>query len=130
MIRELWLKQGWSQEQLAQMSGVSLRTIQRAERGDAISLESQKSIAAVLDIHFSQLQETDMNSKVEPLPTVNPQTQPSPDYRSSLVIYAIVIGFLFVINALTNRDYWWVVWPALGWGLAIALKILKEHFPK
>ena len=114
MIRELRLKHGWSQEQLAQMSGVSLRTIQRAERGDAISLESQKSIAAVLDIHFSQLQETDMNSKVEPLPTVNPPTQPSPDYRSSLVIYAIVIGFLFVINALTNRDYWWVVWPALG----------------
>ena len=129
MIRELRLKRGWSQEQLAQMSGVSLRTIQGAERGDAISVESQKSISAVFDIHFSQLQETDMNSKAEPLLAENKPTPPY-DYRRSVVIYAIVIGFLFVINALTNRDYWWVVWPALGWGLAIALKILKTHLPK
>ncbi len=137
MIRELRLKRGWSQEQLAQMSGVSLRTIQRAERGDAISVESQKSISAVFDIHFSQLQENTMNSKVEPVSTpsmphqeLTQSTSTSHDYRHSVMVYVVVIGFLFLINAFTSPDYWWVIWPALGWGLGIVLKILKAYVPK
>lgn len=36
-----------------------------------------------------------------------------------LITYAVVIGFLFLINALTNRSYWWFVWPALGWGIGV-----------
>ena len=137
MIRELRLKRGWSQEQLAQMSGVSLRTIQRAERGDAISVESQKSISAVFDIHFFQLQENTMNSKVEPVSTpsmphqeLTQSTSTSHDYRHSVMVYVVVIGFLFLINAFTSPDYWWVIWPALGWGLGIVLKILKAYVPK
>lgn len=62
--------------------------------------------------------------------TVSQQSAPLYDYRRSLVIYAVVIGFLFLVNALTDHSYWWVVWPALGWGLAIVLKILKARFPK
>ncbi|MGH6608723.1 MAG: 2TM domain-containing protein [Burkholderiaceae bacterium] len=36
-----------------------------------------------------------------------------------LTTYAVVIGALFLINALTNRAYWWFVWPAIGWGIGI-----------
>lgn len=79
-----------------------------------------------------------MNSTVESVSTTSAEhhqvsNQSMPviyDYRHGVAVYVIVIGFLFVINALTDRDYWWVVWPALGWGLAIALKILKTRFPK
>ena len=35
-----------------------------------------------------------------------------------LSTYVIVIGALFVINALTGSR-WWFFWPALGWGIGI-----------
>ena len=49
MIRKIRLSKGWSQEQLACFSGLSVRTIQRIERGHSSGLESLKCISAALD---------------------------------------------------------------------------------
>ncbi|MCF6273711.1 MAG: helix-turn-helix domain-containing protein [Rhodobacteraceae bacterium] len=57
IIRKLRLDRGWSQEQLAEISGVSTRTIQRIERGKKASLESLKCLAAVFETEINQLQE-------------------------------------------------------------------------
>jgi hypothetical protein len=35
-----------------------------------------------------------------------------------LAIYVVVIGFLFLVNAMTGSR-WWFVWPALAWGIGI-----------
>ncbi|MBP8039796.1 MAG: helix-turn-helix transcriptional regulator, partial [Aeromonadaceae bacterium] len=60
-VRKLRLQRNWSQEQLAQVSGLSIRTIQRIERGQTPGLESVKSLAAVFDVHVeSLLMENDM----------------------------------------------------------------------
>ena len=59
IIRKLRLEKGWSQEQLAEMSGVSTRTIQRIERGGKASLESKKCLAAVFDMKINKLQKDD-----------------------------------------------------------------------
>ncbi|PHQ99547.1 MAG: hypothetical protein COB39_03075 [Marinosulfonomonas sp.] len=32
---------------------------------------------------------------------------------------------LLVINLLSSPGYLWVVWPALGWGIAIVLEALN-----
>ncbi len=53
LIQKLRLQRGWSQEQLAEFSGLSTRTIQRIERGQKPSLESLKSLASVFEIDFS-----------------------------------------------------------------------------
>src|SRR5512134_2212792 len=37
--------------------------------------------------------------------------------------YVIVIGFLFLINAVTGSR-WWFIWPALGWGIGILVHAL------
>ena len=55
-IRELRKQKYWSQDQLAQMSGLSLRTIQRIERDQKAGLESLKALSAVFDIEISELQ--------------------------------------------------------------------------
>ena len=44
-----------SQEQLAQMSGLNVRTIQRIERGNTASIETLKCIASALEIDISAL---------------------------------------------------------------------------
>jgi transcriptional regulator with XRE-family HTH domain len=62
MLRNLRISKGWSQEQLAQFSGLSIRTIQRIERGHNAGLESLKCIAAVFEIDVSILRKETYSS--------------------------------------------------------------------
>jgi len=57
IIRKLRLDKGWSQEQLAEISGVSTRTIQRIERGKTASLETLKCLASVFETDLQTLKE-------------------------------------------------------------------------
>jgi len=43
-----------------------------------------------------------------------------------LIAYFGVIGFLFIINMLTDWRELWFYWPALGWGLFLYLDWLKS----
>lgn len=49
-IKKQRQERAWSQEQLAQVSGVSVRTIQRIENGHPASFESLNAIASAFDI--------------------------------------------------------------------------------
>lgn len=55
-IRSLRQKHNWSQQQLAQMSGLNIRTIQRVEKGESVGLETMKSLAAVFEVDVDELQ--------------------------------------------------------------------------
>ena len=57
VIRKLRAKRGWSQEQLADFSGLNVRTTQRAESGQKASMETLLSIAAVFEVDVSTLTE-------------------------------------------------------------------------
>jgi transcriptional regulator with XRE-family HTH domain len=50
IVRKLRLRKGWSQDQLAELADVSVRTIQRVERGHAPSLETARALAAVFEV--------------------------------------------------------------------------------
>lgn len=49
-LRALRSARQWSQEQLAELSGLNLRTIQRLEAGAKISTESLRALAAVFEV--------------------------------------------------------------------------------
>jgi transcriptional regulator with XRE-family HTH domain len=55
ILKQLRLSRLLSQEQLAQMSGLSVRTIQRIESGHSASLESLKCLAAALEVDISTI---------------------------------------------------------------------------
>lgn len=43
--------------------------------------------------------------------------------RVHLAVYLSVIAFLVLIYAMTDfGGYFWPVWPAMGWGLAVAIQ--------
>ncbi len=123
ITRKLRLQRGWSQEQLAQLSGLSIRTIQRIERGQKPGLESQKSLAAVFEITIAELQqEPDMNNDVyitEEEQTAIDQVRAIKSFYSHLTTYVLVIALLFIINYLVDSSYIWAWWPAMGWGIGI-----------
>jgi transcriptional regulator with XRE-family HTH domain len=54
-IKELRLKRVWSQEQLADIAGINVRTIQRIEHGDVASFESLKAVANALGVDVGEL---------------------------------------------------------------------------
>ncbi|MET1254612.1 helix-turn-helix domain-containing protein [Aliikangiella maris] len=56
-VKKLRLQKCWSQEQLAEFSGLSVRTIQRLEKGQPASMESLKALASVFELNLSDLQE-------------------------------------------------------------------------
>jgi len=57
VLKKMREKRTWSQEQLAEMSGLSVRTIQRIEAGNKASLESLKSLASVFEVKVSTLEQ-------------------------------------------------------------------------
>jgi transcriptional regulator with XRE-family HTH domain len=54
-LRELRTARQWSQEQLARLSGLNLRTIQRLESGAKVSMESLRALAAVFEVPAESL---------------------------------------------------------------------------
>lgn len=54
-IRNLRVSNGFSQEKLASMSNVSKRTVQRAEKGEAIALETLNFLAEALGVSPEEL---------------------------------------------------------------------------
>ena len=57
IVKKLRNKHKWSQEQLAELCGLNVRTIQRVESGNKASLETVKSLASVFEVDISILTE-------------------------------------------------------------------------
>jgi transcriptional regulator with XRE-family HTH domain len=75
-VKSLRLDKNWSQEQLAQLSGLNIRTIQRIEKGDSVGLETLKSLAAVFEVDVNELK--NHNSKQHKL--LNTQEESVPPF--------------------------------------------------
>jgi transcriptional regulator with XRE-family HTH domain len=124
LVQKLRLQRGWSQQQLAELSGLNVRTIQRIEKGQEPSVESLKSLAAVFNVDFSTLKEQGMDNVIsesqsaEEILAFN-QVRKLKGFYIHLAQYVLVIALLTVINALTTPNRWWVQWVIMGWGVGV-----------
>jgi transcriptional regulator with XRE-family HTH domain len=130
LIQKLRLQRGWSQEQLADLSGLSVRTIQRLERGQPASVESLKALGAAFEIDFSDLKEPDMNTAPSQSIRIDEalalaHVRKLKGFYMHLVLYVSIVGFLALVNLMTYRHYLWFIWAGLGWGIGILLHALR-----
>lgn len=56
-VKALRLAKHWSQDELAQMSNLNVRTIQRVEKGQSVGTETLRALAAVFEITTDELVE-------------------------------------------------------------------------
>jgi transcriptional regulator with XRE-family HTH domain len=124
LVQKLRLQRGWSQQQLAELSGLNVRTIQRIEKGQEPSVESLKSLAAVFNVEFSTLKEQGMDNAVSETQSAEEilafnQVRKLKGFYIHLAQYVLVIAVLTVINALTTPNRWWVQWVVMGWGIGV-----------
>lgn len=133
-VKKHRLEKAWSQEQLAQTSGLSVRTIQRIEQGQKAGLESLKCLAAVFETNISDLIEEEqmIEDKRTSINLNNRDEAEAIEYVKNLkgfhmswLTYLVVIPGLYLINIFVTPEYMWVIWPALGWGVSILYKGLK-----
>jgi len=90
-------RRAWSQEQLAEVAGLSLRTIQRVETSGSASFETAKAIAAVFEFEVASLRQ-----QVAPVVASPSARTPAPRWRylglaASLTLAGL--GILFMRDA-------------------------------
>jgi transcriptional regulator with XRE-family HTH domain len=116
ILKQIRISRHFSQEQLAQISGLNVRTIQRIESGKNASLESLKCIAAALDVDVTTLNQEkfmiDKNSdNWKNLPLVLKcwfvfnflQTKPSRKSAYRIEIIGHISGFAFCCLGMINE---------------------------
>jgi transcriptional regulator with XRE-family HTH domain len=138
LVQKLRLQRGWSQQQLAELSGLSVRTIQRIERGQGASVETLKSLASVFEIDFSELNSEapmlNLSNGVSPNPTTGTEAQELlamqhvrklRKFYVHLMQYVLVISGLTIFNLISSPRHLWFFWPAFGWGIGIVAHALS-----
>jgi transcriptional regulator with XRE-family HTH domain len=130
LVQKLRLQHGWSQEDLAELCALSVRTIQRIERGGAASAESLKALAAVFEIDLASLREPAMDQPRAPVIASEEalalaHVRRIKRFYSHLIQFAVMIAALAVMNYITNPRELWVLWVALVWGSVLAVDGLQ-----
>jgi transcriptional regulator with XRE-family HTH domain len=116
-IRQLRETRGWSQEHLAEVAGISARTVQRVEAEGNAAPESRMAIAAALEIEAAELGLA---------PVVAPSVpRKAHGWRRHVPIYLLVCGGLVLGDVLAHGGVTWSRWPLLGWGVGLLLHWLR-----
>ena len=126
IVRKIRLQRSWSQEQLSEFSGLSVRTIQRIERGQKAGLESLKSLAAVFEIQVDELQQ---ESEMENLIQLSLEEENAlkyvkdiKDFYTHLIIYGVVMIFIFLMHMMSQPDdFTGVMISATAWGAGVVI---------
>lgn len=128
IVKKLRLQRGWSQEHLAQLTDVSVRTIQRIERGNKPGLETIKSLAAVFEVDISTFDSGDNRMNDQQLKADEVQAMQYVkgviEFYSHLLMY-VVFASVFLLNGGSHIEG--IQWPFLGWALGLTMHGLWSH---
>ena len=101
LIRKLRLQRCWSQEQLAELCDLSVRTIQRLEKGDSAGVETYKSLALVFEVNFQELRQQQERSMNKQLNISNDEHRVIVQVKEIKGLYNHLVSCVMVVTALT-----------------------------
>ncbi len=121
-IRQRRIEKGWSQLQLAEFAGLSLRTIQRIETGQTPTIETLKSLAAVFEVNFNELivdfdclevDESKLNDdELNELKHVREVQR----FLRDLVFFLVSIPIALILNMVDTFNGEWFLLMLVFWG--------------
>jgi XRE family transcriptional regulator, regulator of sulfur utilization len=135
-IRKLRLQRGWTQDQLAEFAGLSVRSIQRIERGRRPSLESLKSLAAVFEVDLATLTQGDKPMIPDTLATedeleaieyvkgIREFYTHAFLYAVFLVVFGLAFGWKF---GLDDPRFRFLLLGLAGWGVGVLMHGLAAY---
>ena len=114
-LRELRAARQWSQDQLASLSGLNLRTIQRLESGAKVSMESLRALAAVFEVPADSLVMREQRSAQAGQPALHAMRE------------GVLRGLDFT-GTTARADFWWFA-LAVAMVLALAELVAQSTGP-
>ena len=127
-FRALRLQRAWSQEQLAELTGLSTRTVQRIENGESPSLETLSALAAVFEVSVTELStpENDGDNAIDKRITeTRARIDEERRFYSSIFSALVVCLLLFMLNHFTSPGRFWSLWVSAIWFALIAMRGVK-----
>lgn len=128
-VKEFRLARAWSQEQLAEMAALSVRTIQRIENQEQPSLETLSALAAVFDVSVTELSDKTHREGDEALDQritqVRKQLGEESRFYRSLFTAVVVCVLLYLLNHTTSPGSVWALWVAAIWGSLLVVRGLR-----
>ncbi|HSC67404.1 MAG TPA: helix-turn-helix transcriptional regulator [Cellvibrio sp.] len=135
-IRQLRHECGWSQEQLAHASGLSLRTIQRVETEERASRETRVCLAATFNLPLAELLEPVDAAVMADTGKAAPQALSVRRYKIALAAAVIAVvpsllGFagVIVINQLVSVGFMAAIALFLYGGFGLYFTGAPRHAP-
>lgn len=126
-IKDLRMAKGWTQAELAEFSGLSQRTIQRIEKGQAATAETAKCLAAVFQVQVSDLGlleeivETELSEdEKKELENIRAIRR----FIVELAIYLIVVPLVCFASYVHNGEIRNGLGLAVGWGFWLAYQAI------
>ncbi len=141
-VSQLRKQQGWTQEYLADVCQINIRTIQRLEAGEDTSLETLRLVSQALNVQVADLFETIENverkDKIMELNTVQVdqlrkrKSEKHVIYDLSRLLFVFAMfGILYFISELSDNTSLFVfactVW-GIAWPVALGLFNLWRNF--
>ncbi|WP_299159077.1 helix-turn-helix transcriptional regulator [uncultured Tenacibaculum sp.] len=122
-LKKMRLARHWSQEQLATMSGLSIRTIQRIENGENAGLESLKALAAVFETTITDAKkEADLTQVKKEAAYIE---KVKGLYKLiAIAVLSLALPIILVINDVANLPL--LLWTSLSWILVIGIYSLNS----
>lgn len=127
------LRKAWSQEQLAEIASLSVRTVQRTEKGQKTSLETLSALASAFDINVSELSdESYIASDVldERISDAKIQVAQETQFYRILLTAVLVCTALIIINSLFTPESYWSVVVAVIWGGLVIFRGIRVFIMK
>lgn len=128
-VKEFRLARAWSQEQLAEMAALSVRTIQRIENQEQPSLETLSALAAVFEVSVSELSGSTQSEGDEALDQriteARKQLEEESRLYRSILTAVVVCVLLYILNRTTSPESVWSLWVVAIWGALLVVRGLR-----
>lgn len=127
-VKAFRLARAWSQEQLAEMAALSVRTVQRIESGDQPSLETLSALAAVFGVSVTELSgqaEAGEEALDQRITAAREKLDAESRFWRSLVTAVIVCVLLYFLNRSTAPEPRWSLSVAAIWGGLLLVRGLR-----
>ncbi|WP_068872396.1 helix-turn-helix domain-containing protein [Edwardsiella tarda] len=127
-FKEMRLSRAWSQEQLAEMAGLSVRTVQRIENGERPGLETLSALAAVFGVSVAEISGPDVygdDALDQRITAARMKLADEGRFYRSVITAVIVCLFLYALNRFTEPDSQWSLWVAGIWCALLTVRWIR-----
>ena len=118
-IRRWREERHWSQEHLAELAGLGLRTVQRIENGEQASRESMMALAAAYNVDVMALTLDARAQAADMVAEKNARASAALRLSFGIHLASFVLGMVIFAGISIGEGWPVMLWPAIWWTVGL-----------